>query len=171
MLEKNSVLVKTKLLLFINNVAKIQVVEQSKLIKTAIGVLIGGAILIFLATWVVPRALVTLTKAAPSSKYSISNSYLFGSPLIATANGEERIRINAFLLDDQGKGVPEKRVEVTIRPKDNSGPNASLTETAAVTDKMGKSTWEVFSTTVGQFVLSANIDGVPFPQEVTVTFR
>ena len=141
-----------------------------KFFKSAVFVFLGGVLLIFLATWAVPRALVLLTEAAPSKEYSIANSYLFGSPLLAAANGEDKVRINAFLLDDRGRGVPNRRVEVMVQPKAGGG-NAQLAEVQATTDSLGKSVWEIVSMNAGQFVVTATVDGVAFPQDVTVVFR
>ena len=146
--------------------------EGKKFFKSAVFVFLGGVLLIFLATWVVPRVLVLLTQAAPSKEYSIANSYLFGSPLLAAPNGEDKIRINAFLLDDNGRGVPNRRVEVTVQSKTGGGGgNAQLAEVQATTDSLGKSVWELVSTVAGQFIVTATVDGVAFPQQVTVVFR
>jgi len=128
--------------------------------------------LFLLAKYAVPRVLVYLTKAAKPTKYSLSNSYVFGSPLVAAADGQTKIRINAFLLNDQGMGVADKPVSLTTKPKTGGvGGSPQIKDVQPITDKFGKAVFEVVSSYAGQFVTTALVDGLELPQTVTLTFR
>jgi len=132
-----------------------------------------GALIIALflvAKFLIPQAIILLTQAAKPSKYSLSNSYVFGAPLVATADGKTKIRINAFLLNDQGLGVEQKPMSLTATPKTGGG-LAEIEPISPTTDKFGKSTFEVISQTAGQYIITASVDGFELPQTVTVTFR
>lgn len=115
---------------------------------------------------VVLRERVTyIGKAGGGEAYALENSYLFGSPLSASAGGEEKIRIFAFLLNSQGRGVPDKKVEV------KSDPFLTIVPVQEVTDKLGQAIFEVTSSTPGRFSVSAAVEGRLFPQSLTLTFR
>lgn len=144
--------------------------------KRIFGAVLGVAslaVLFYLASAVVPRILVYLTRAtnAPDD-YSLANSYIFGSPLLAQANGEDKIRVTAFLLDVKGRGVPDKQTTLNIRAKE--GGVSTLPQMAVVqpvTDEFGRSVFEITSTVPGQFVVVASVGGLEFPQTVTLTFK
>lgn len=136
-----------------------------KVNKAYIGIvlgLLGLGLVYFMASSVVPKVLVTLTKAAPSSKVSLSKSYFIGGKLLAKADGSDTCVVNVFALDDSGKGVKEKVVELTGIGTE------SLTE---ITGVDGKASFKVTSLTEGQFKLDASIDGVSLGKVVSVTFR
>jgi len=72
-------------------------------------------IIILLAGLTVSIVLVSRTaifspRATSSNQNAINiqNSYLFASPLTAKADGNEKVRLTIFLLDNRGIGVPEK---------------------------------------------------------------
>ena len=127
--------------------------------------------LLLTAKFLLPRALVYLTQAARSSKISLANSYVFAAPLVVAADGQSKIRVNVFVLNDEGLGVADKRVDLSLRPKIPGGKNAQVRVLQPVTDKYGKAVFEVASTVPGQFVASASVGGVALPQTVTLTFR
>jgi len=144
---------------------------QKGLLKSVLTVFLIGASIIFLATFAVPRVLVLLTKAAPPRRFSLSNSYVFGAPLLVRADGEEKVRVNAFLLNEDGRGVPNQ--VVGLRAEDNSG-RAGVVEVGEVqpmTDEFGKAVFELSSEKEGQFVVTASVGGTDWPQTVTVTFK
>jgi len=125
-------------------------------------VVLGLGVVVFMAVYVVPQVLVTLTRAAPASKVSPTNSYFIGGKLLAVADGKDFGVVNVFALDATGKGVKNKSVEVTGMGEE------VLT---GVTDVNGKASFEVKSATGGQFKLTATIDGVAVGKVVVVTFR
>jgi len=127
--------------------------------------------LFFTAKYLLPRALVYLTQAAKPSKYSLSNSYLFGAPLSAVADGQTKIRVSAFLLNDEGRGVPEKQISLDVVPKGETSGSPQVKDVQPVTDKFGKAVFEVSSTFSGQYVATGVVDGMEIPQTVTLTFK
>jgi len=146
--------------------------SKKKIFGLALGV-VSLVVLFYLASAVVPRILVYLTRATNTpGNYSLANSYIFGSPLLAQANGEDKIRVTAFLLDVKGRGVPDKQTTLNISAK--GGEVSTLPQMAVVqpiTDEFGRSVFEITSTVPGQFVVVASVDGLEFPQTVTLTFR
>lgn len=125
-------------------------------------IVLGLGLVYFMASSVVPQVLVTMTRAAPASKVSLSNSYFIGGKLLAKADGKESCVVNVFALDNTNKGVKDKSVEVT---------GMGVEPLTGVTGVDGKATFELTSATEGQFKLEATIDGVPVGKVVTVTFR
>ncbi len=135
---------------------------KNKSLFLSLGGLVSGLGLIYLmATVVVPRVLVTLTKAAPSSKVSLNNSYFIGGKVLAAADGKEACVVNVFVLDETGKGIRGKGVEL-------SGVDEPQTE---MSGDDGRATFEVKSTKEGQFTLEASVEGMPLLRTVKVTFR
>ena len=134
----------------------------NKLYVNVVLALGGVALVYYLATGVVPQVLVTLTKAAPASVISISNSYFIGGNLLAKADGIDSCVVNVFALDSRGQGVKNKNVEVI-----GMGDQV-LTGT---TDADGKVSFKVVSSVEGQFKLSATVEGIPVGRVVAVTFR
>ncbi|MBL7078303.1 Ig-like domain-containing protein [Candidatus Shapirobacteria bacterium] len=144
--------------------------------KRGLAIIVGFLVVILLllfANTIVPRVLMYFTRAASSpGQFSLTNSYVFGSPLLAAANGEDKIRITAFLLDDKGRGVPGARIDLSVAVKDGSGgalPQASPVQ--PITDDFGRAVFEVVSSIEGQFAVVALVSGLEFPQAVTLTFR
>lgn len=122
----------------------------------------GLGLVYFMASSVVPKALVTLTKAAPASKVSLSRSYLLGGKLLAKADGKDNCVINVFALDESGRGVKDKSIELT-------GMGTQILTQLTGID--GKASFKITSITEGQFKLESSIDGVPLGKIVSVTFR
>jgi len=144
---------------------------QKGLVKSVLTVLLIGALVIFLAIFAVPRVLVLLTKAAPPKRFSLSNSYVFGAPLLVRGDGEEKVRVNAFLLNEDGRGVPNQ--VVYLRAEDRGGRVGAVEvgEIQPMTDEFGKAVFELSSGSEGQFVVTASVGGADWPQTVTVTFK
>ena len=58
------------------------------------GGVIGGLLLLFfLANSVIPKALVTLTRASSSGQVVVSGSYLLGEKILAKADGKDENKI------------------------------------------------------------------------------
>jgi len=152
--------------------------QQPSRNKKRAGLMIGGGFLllvIFLlfANLIVPRILVYFSRAANSpGQFSLANSYLFGSPLLAAANGEDKIRVTAFLLDDKGRGVPTTQVSLSVVSKEGaSGALPQVVGVQPTTDDFGRAVFEVLSSSPGQFMVVASVGGLEFPQTATLTFR
>lgn len=127
--------------------------------------------LLFAARNLIPQVLVYLTQAARPTDYSLSNSYVFGAPLSALADGQTKIRVSAFLLSDEGRGVPDKQINLDVVPKGGTTGTPQVKQVQPMTDTYGKAVFEVTSTTSGQYVATAAVDGMTIPQTVTLTFK
>lgn len=125
---------------------------------------LGIGFLYFMATYVVPRALVTLTKAAPATRVSFKTSLILGEKILAKADGKDSCIVNVFVMDDSGKGVAGKRVEMEAE-------GVKVTAKTEVTDKDGKMSFEITSTEERQYKVTATVEGVPLSRSLIVTFR
>lgn len=123
--------------------------------------IIGIGFIYFMAQSVVPKVLVTFTKAAPASKVSLTSSYLLGGRILAKADGVDKCTVNVFVLDESSKGVSGKLVVL-------SGMGSDL---ELMSDINGNAKFEITSATEGQYELSASVDGVALGKSLKVTFR
>lgn len=124
-----------------------------------------GLVVIFLTGfYIVPRVLISVSKASSVSKISISNSYVIGSKILAKADGIDKCVVNVFLVDNNGKGVVGRNIIL-------SGINDIKAINNGVTDKFGNASFELTSKVEGQFKMSATVDGVPLSKGLTVIFR
>jgi len=114
----------------------------------------------------VSRTAIFSPKATSSNQnnLNVQNSYLFASPLTAKADGNEKIRLTIFLLDNRGIGVPQKKVDLSL-------PSAVHTiDTQSTTDDVGKAVFDAYSSTVGSFEINAQVGNTRLPQKVKITF-
>lgn len=131
-------------------------------VKVAI-VVLAVALIYFMASYVVPRVFVSLTKAAPASKVSLVASRVIGEKILAQADGKDTCIVDAFIMDSSGKGVSGR--QVILSGMDNISP------AVAATDDDGKASFSMSSTEEKQYEISANVDGVLLSKTVKVTFR
>ncbi len=97
---------------------------------------------------------------------------VFASPVISKAGGMDRIRVTVFVLDDTGKGVPNKKVDLNCKDE-------TLCQTAAVTfspvqsntDNTGQAIFDLSAQSSGSFELQAGVGSQLIPQTVTVVFQ
>ena len=119
------------------------------------------------ATVFLTLRIVTFTNKAATGNaapIALTNSYLFASPLQAKADGQEKIRITAFLLDGRGLGVPNLTVHL-------NKPNLLfMTEIQAVSDDTGKTVFDLSTSTPDTYTIEAKTDSGVLPQKVRVTF-
>ena len=94
----------------------------------------------------------------------LANSYIFVSPLQALAGGE-KIRVNIFILDNRGRGLPGK----TVMIGNTSAIKVDVIQSKS--DEIGKAIFDISSTTPGVFLIEASVDGAILPQRVNVTFK
>lgn len=131
----------------------------------AAGVVLGAGFVYFSATYLVPKVLVTLTKAAPATKVSFSNSYMLGSKMLCKADGIDECGVNVFLSDADSRPVSGKDVSLMV------GAGAEVSPQSGQTDQMGKASFALVSKTEGQVKVVASVDGMPMEKTVVVTFR
>jgi hypothetical protein len=98
------------------------------------------------------------------ASFSVDNSYLFVSPLRAKANGQEKIRITVFVLNNQGLGVLGKEVFLS------RDPSLSVDIIQGQTDGFGKAVFDVTSTKPGEYYLEVSVDGQKLPQKAHLNF-
>ena len=106
------------------------------------------------------------TKADVSqTTFSIDNSYVFSTPSQARANGQEKIRLTVFVLNNQGLGVLGKKVQIQ--------PNSALIIDAiqGSTDNYGKAYFDISSTKPGQYDLEIKIDDKALNQKTHLVFN
>jgi len=106
-----------------------------------------------------------LGRATTPGQLSLENSYLFASPLVAKAGGQEKITISAFVLSDQGLGIPGKQVSLY------SAPQLQAVAVRGETDNRGLALFEITSMAPGQFKIWAVIPEGQIQQTVAVTFN
>ncbi len=100
-----------------------------------------------------------------NANLSLENSYVFASPIAATADGTSIIRITVFLLNNQGLGVAGKNVSLKITGSVN------VANTQPTSDNMGRAIFDLTSSTPGSYTVSAEVEGVLLPQTVSISFR
>ena len=132
--------------------------------RLMLGLGLAGLICIyFIATYLVPQALVTMTKAAPASVVSLPDSRILGAKILAKADGVDKCLVNVFVMDKSGKGVPRKSVSLTGVEGIDPG--------IALTNADGRASFSIVSKTEGQYTILANVDNTPMGGKVVVTFR
>jgi len=96
--------------------------------------------------------------------FSVDNSYVFIIPLRARANGQEKIRVTVFVLDDRGLGVMGKRV---VLGQDEA---LNIENIQALTDSFGKSYFDVTSSKTGEYYPKVLVDDTELKQKAHLSF-
>jgi hypothetical protein len=136
--------------------------------KKRVYLMAGAAVLAlgviyFLASYAVPRMLVTLTKATAAGKVSINNTRVIGEVILAKADGSDKCVVDVYVMDSTDKGVVGRKVVLV-------GVD-SITPAFGLTNSSGKASFSMTSTTEKQYEIAASVDGVRLPKTVKVTFR
>jgi hypothetical protein len=100
-----------------------------------------------------------------ASLFSRENSYLFASPVSASADGASLIRVTVFLLNDQGLGIPSQEVKLNV-----TGP-VVIRAVQPTTDSFGRSLFDITSSSPGSYTINAEVLGTTVPQTVSVAFH
>jgi hypothetical protein len=141
--------------------------EQRKKRRSLMPVLVAAIVLIVVsgAVFLVRSQTVFQGAASRALVYSPANSYIFGSPLTAVANGQEKIKVSVFLLNDQGLGVEGRAVELI------ADTGVTIERSQPQTDTTGQAIFYLTSSLVGRYQVKAQSDGQPLPQAITVNFK
>ncbi len=99
-----------------------------------------------------------------NSDFSKENSYLFVTPLKVRANGQEKIRLTVFVLNNQGLGVLGKKVYLERNEA------LYIDEIQALTDNYGKAYFDISSTKPGEYYLNVFVDDVSLNQKAHLSF-
>lgn len=121
---------------------------------------------LILTTFLVTQTTILGSRASnPNSSLPVKdNSYLFASPLQAQGNGEEKIRINVFLLDSRGLGVSQQKVSLSTTPL------LTIDPIQPITDDLGKAIFNISSNLPGKYQISAQTNNFNLNQKITVIF-
>lgn len=125
-----------------------------------------GLILFFVVLFFVGRQLIFTSRASTSntSLPTRENSYIFASPIQAQGNGQEKIRINVFLLNSQGLGISQKQVTLS------STPSLNIEAVQPQTDDFGKAIFNLSSSIPGKYQISASTSDFTLKQQLFVLF-
>ena len=105
------------------------------------------------------------TSPTTGGEIAPDNCYLFASPLQAQANGSEKIRVTAFILDSQGKGVTGEAVFL------GQNERLEITPVQTITDNLGRAIFDISSKTPAEYLVEARVGSQVLPQRVKVSFR
>ncbi len=141
--------------------------EEKKKRRSLMPVLIIAIILLLAsgAVFLVRTQTFLRGEASRAQVYSPANSYIFGSPLTAKANDQEKIKVSIFLLNDQGLGVEGKMIEL----KADTGVNIEISQPQ--TDSTGQAIFYLTSSSIGRYQVQAQAEGQSLPQTLTVNFK
>ncbi len=111
------------------------------------------------------RAAYTPSISRNAAGLSLENSYLFASPLSASADGSSLIRITVIILNDVGLGVTSQKVVL------KSTGAVTIAETQPVTDSLGRAIFDLTANSPGNYTISAEVSNAPLPQTVSISFH
>lgn len=109
--------------------------------------------------------LILFSRATSTGSYSAENSYLFASPLVAKANNTDKIRVAVFLLDSQGKGVPNTEIRL------NKSPNLVIEQVNSLTDSYGRAIFDLATNVSGQYPIEAIVNNTKIGEGITIRFE
>lgn len=98
------------------------------------------------------------------SSFSIDNSYVFISPLRAKANGQEKIRVTVFILNNQGLGVLGKKVTL------ENIAHLTIDSIQGLTDNFGKAVFDVSSNQAGDYFVEIKAENDKLSQKANLSF-
>jgi len=99
-----------------------------------------------------------------TSSFSIDNSYVFITPLRARANGQEKIRLTVFILNNQGIGVLGKKIFISP----NTALNVEVIQ--GLTDSFGKAYFNITSSAPGDYYLEIKADDITLADKAHLSF-
>ena len=90
---------------------------------------------------------------------------MFISPLSAAANGEEKIRLTVFVLNDQGLGIGGKQVVL------GEDERLTIDQIQPMTDEYGRAIFDISCGNTGDYYIEASVDKKILPQRLKLMFR
>lgn len=99
------------------------------------------------------------------ASFSVDNSYIFSTPSQAGANGQEKIRLTVFILNNQGLGVLGKKVLI------ETSSSLKIETIQGSTDNYGKAYFDISSTKPAQYFLEIKIDDKALNQKAHLVFN
>ncbi len=98
------------------------------------------------------------------NSFSPENSYIFSTPLQARANGQEKIRVTVFVLDDRGLGVQGRKIYIERNKALN------IEEIQGLTDNFGKGYFDITSNDPGEYYLKVFVDNIELNQKIRLSY-
>lgn len=132
--------------------------------KLALPAVILLILLLMLSVFANVRLIIS-SRASSSGNFSIENSYIFASPLVARAGSSDKIRVTVFVLNNQGMGVPNQQVSL------NKSPELLIEQQNSLTDSYGRAIFDLSSTTVGEYVIGASIGSSKLNESIKIIFN
>lgn len=122
------------------------------------------SVTIFISVVIFNKPLSSLIRATEDVSPSQNQSLIFAWPLSVKADGVSQSAVTVFIRSATSKPVPEKTVtlETTM---------GNIKEVQNTTDKTGKASFTVSSTTPGIAQLSASVEGASLVQQVSIKFE
>jgi hypothetical protein len=99
------------------------------------------------------------------ASFSIDNSYVFNTPSQARANGQEKIRLTVFILNNQGLGVLGKKIII------NTNTFLNIETIQGLTDSYGKAYFDISATKPGEYSLEIKADGTALNKKTYLIFN
>lgn len=99
------------------------------------------------------------------ASFSVDNSYIFSTPSQARANGQEKIRVTVFVLNNQGLGVMGKKVFIS--------PDQALNieSIQGLTDSYGKAYFDISATKPAEYFLEIKADDTVLRDKAHLVFN
>jgi len=111
------------------------------------------------------RLIVSSRASSTGMEFSIENSYLFASPLEAAANGREKIRVTVFVVNREGRGVPNSQVLL------RKSPELVLEQINSLTDSYGRAVFDLSTTKPGEYLVGATLSGKALGESLKLVFQ
>lgn len=99
------------------------------------------------------------------ASFSIDNSYIFSTPSQARVNGQEKIRLTVFILNNQGLGVLGKKIFI------GTNPSLNIEAIQGLTDNYGKAYFDISSSKTGEYFLEIKVDDTALNQKAHLVFN
>jgi len=99
------------------------------------------------------------------ASFSIDNSYIFSTPSQARANGQEKIRLTIFILNNQGLGVMGKKIFI------GTDPALNIEAIQGLTDGYGKAYFDISSTKPAEYFLEIKADDTVLKSKAHIIFN
>lgn len=99
------------------------------------------------------------------ASFSVDNSYIFSTPSQARANGQEKIRLTVFVLNNQGIGVLGKKITFSTNP------DLNIETIQGLTDNYGKAFFDISATKAAEYYLNVLVDGTALNQKAHLSFN
>ncbi len=99
------------------------------------------------------------------ASFSVENSYIFSTPSGAKANGQERIRLTVFILNNQGLGVMGKKIFI------GTDPALNIEAIQGLTDSYGKAYFDISSTKAADYFLEIKAEDVVLKSKAHLVFN